>query len=54
MILWSGVYWVLSALHGIRVATAIVDGPPLEVNMDRRDHFQELWREYDYPLDGVF
>ena len=46
--------WVLSALHGIRVATSIVDGPPLEVNMDRRDHFHELRRDYDYPLDGVF
>ena len=46
--------WVLSALHGIRVATEIANGPALEVNRDRRDHFQELRREYDYPLDGVF
>jgi hypothetical protein len=45
---------VLSALHGIRVATEIVNGPALEIDRDRRDHFQELRREYDYPLDGFF
>jgi hypothetical protein len=46
--------WVLAALHGIRVATEIVGGPPLVVNMGRRNDFQERLREYEYPLDAVF
>ena len=46
--------WVLSALHGIRVATEIVGGPTISVNMERREEFQDRLREYEYPLDGVF
>jgi len=46
--------WVLSALHGIRVASEIVGGPTVSVNMQRREEFQNRLREYEYPLDGVF
>lgn len=46
--------WVLSALHGIRQATAVIDGPPLAHNSPRAEHFTERLREYDHPLDGVF
>ena len=46
--------WVLSALHGIRVAPEIIGGPPLSLNMARREEFQDRLHEYDYPLDGVF
>jgi len=46
--------WVLSALHGIRIATDIVGGPPLVVNMERRNEFHNRLREYQYPLDGEF
>lgn len=35
--------WVLSALHGIRLVTAIVDGPALNVEPGRRDEWQSLW-----------
>jgi branched-subunit amino acid aminotransferase/4-amino-4-deoxychorismate lyase len=35
--------WVLSALHGIRLATHIVDGPTLATHPSRRDEWQEAW-----------
>ena len=35
--------WILSALHGIRVATAFIDGPPLSVVPGRREEWQEKW-----------
>jgi branched-subunit amino acid aminotransferase/4-amino-4-deoxychorismate lyase len=35
--------WILSALHGIRVATAFIDGPPLGSVPGRRDTWQSAW-----------
>lgn len=35
--------WILSSLHGIRVATAFIDGPPLKEMNGRREHWQDLW-----------
>lgn len=42
--------WVLSALHGIRVATEIHGGPALSVNVDRRETFQGLWLTHAEPI----
>lgn len=36
--------WILSALHGIRVATRFVEGPELAQDTDRRALWQGLWR----------
>jgi branched-subunit amino acid aminotransferase/4-amino-4-deoxychorismate lyase len=35
--------WVLSALHGIRVASVFVDGPALNQEANRRAEWQRLW-----------
>jgi branched-subunit amino acid aminotransferase/4-amino-4-deoxychorismate lyase len=35
--------WVLSALHGIRLATHIVGGPTLAHNPSRRNEWQQAW-----------
>lgn len=35
--------WILSALHGIRMASAFVDGPHLTHNPGRRDEWQAAW-----------
>ena len=35
--------WILSALHGIRVATSFVAGPKLTVAPGRRERWQEQW-----------
>jgi branched-subunit amino acid aminotransferase/4-amino-4-deoxychorismate lyase len=35
--------WILSALHGIRVATNFVEGPLLDWKPGRRDHWHSLW-----------
>ena len=35
--------WILSALHGIRVATAFVEGPSLGMVPGRRELWQEHW-----------
>jgi hypothetical protein len=35
--------WVLSALHGIRIATDFPGGPRLCPDIDRRDHWQAQW-----------
>ena len=37
--------WVLSALHGIRVGTSILDGPELARNEERRELLQERWQQ---------
>jgi branched-subunit amino acid aminotransferase/4-amino-4-deoxychorismate lyase len=37
--------WILSALHGIRVATSFVGGPALSPVPHRRDHWQSWWRD---------
>lgn len=35
--------WVVSALHGIRLATAVHGGPHLETSRARRDQWQNAW-----------
>lgn len=35
--------WIVSALHGIRVATQWLDGPMLQPDQQRRDEYQALW-----------
>jgi branched-subunit amino acid aminotransferase/4-amino-4-deoxychorismate lyase len=35
--------WIISALQGIRLATAIVDGPGLRTDAARRDQWQSEW-----------
>ncbi len=35
--------WIISALHGIRLATAIVDGPALRTDSARRNQWQSAW-----------
>lgn len=42
--------WILSALHGIRMATSVIDGPTLSVNATRRDQWQHLWRQRAVPM----
>ena len=42
--------WILSALHGIRVATAFVDGPPLSMVPGRRELWQEHWLSLAQPV----
>jgi len=37
--------WILSALHGIRQATAWVDGPTLSRSQSLRDAWREKWRD---------
>lgn len=44
--------WILSALHGIRVATEIHGGPALKVDMARRDTFQPLWLSQAEAIDA--
>jgi len=39
--------WVLSALHGIRVARALSRGREVEVSLAHRGHFQELRRGHN-------
>lgn len=45
--------WVLSALHGIRLATEIVDGPNLVTNESLRNQFQANLENLAQPLDGL-
>jgi len=35
--------WILSALHGIRLATGFIDGPQLRSDKARRDLWQAAW-----------
>ena len=42
--------WILSALHGIRMATSFIDGPTPSVNTARRDQWQHLWRQRGVPI----
>ena len=42
--------WVLSALHGIRVANGFPGGPQLSADMARRDEWQARWWETREPL----
>lgn len=37
--------WIVSALHGIRVATRFVDGPTLSRVPHRREQWQSWWRD---------
>ncbi len=41
----GGEVWVLSALHGIRLATFVRPGPPLKTSRQRRDQWQQAWRD---------
>jgi len=42
--------WILSALHGIRVATSFVEGPSLAVVPGRRDQWQAQWLARAQPV----
>ena len=42
--------WILSALHGIRVATRFVEGPELAQEEGRRALWQGLWRARATPV----
>ena len=42
--------WVLSALHGIRIATDFPGGPALSPASARRSEWQELWWKTRHPL----
>jgi branched-subunit amino acid aminotransferase/4-amino-4-deoxychorismate lyase len=39
----SAEVWVVSALHGIRLATSVIDGPELRRDPDRRTEWQRAW-----------
>lgn len=41
--------WVVSALHGIRLATAFVDGPALNSTPERSAQWQEWWHRCAQP-----
>ncbi len=41
--------WVVSALHGIRLATAFVDGPALDRTPERSSQWQEWWLRRAQP-----
>ena len=43
--------WVLSALHGIRIATDIVNGPTLVTDDSLRNHFQADLESLALPLE---
>lgn len=45
--------WVLSALHGIRVATEFLDGPPLGVESGFVERFRERVRPRAVPLSDL-
>jgi branched-subunit amino acid aminotransferase/4-amino-4-deoxychorismate lyase len=45
--------WILSSLHGIRLATEFVDGPQLGVVPGRREHWQEAWRATALPMEPL-
>ena len=45
--------WVLSALHGIRIATEIVDGPTLVTNDSLRNQLQTALENLAQPLDDL-
>ncbi len=36
--------WILSSLHGIRVAQTFIDGPQLKIVNGRRERWQNLWK----------
>ena len=42
--------WILSALHGVRVATSFVGGPTLSAQPGRRAVWQELWLSQAAPV----
>jgi branched-subunit amino acid aminotransferase/4-amino-4-deoxychorismate lyase len=42
--------WVVSALHGIRIATDFPGGPALSPESARRGEWQELWWKTRQPL----
>jgi branched-subunit amino acid aminotransferase/4-amino-4-deoxychorismate lyase len=44
--------WVLSALHGIRVATSFVGGPPLNPVPGRRELWQQKWWSLAEPIQA--
>lgn len=44
--------WILSALHGIRVASDFVNGPRLTQTPGRRDSWQELWLDRARLIPG--
>lgn len=44
--------WVLSALHGIRHTSHIVQGPPVNPDTTRRDRWQQAWWETRTPLSS--
>lgn len=45
---WS--VWVISALHGIRLVTNFIEGPPLAVHHEHRDDWQKAWWGRRTPL----
>ena len=42
--------WILSALHGIRVATSFVEGPSLTIVPGRREQWQAQWLARARPV----
>jgi len=44
--------WVLSALHGIRRATRIIDGPHVDSEPGRSDQWQAYWWDRRLPVVG--
>jgi len=42
--------WVLSALHGIRHTSHIVEGPKVNPDTTRRDEWQQAWWDTSSPL----
>lgn len=42
--------WVVSALHGIRSATQVIDGPPLQPDRERRNDYQHAWLGMAAPV----
>ena len=45
--------WVLSALHGIRIATEVVDGPTLVTNDSLRNQLQTALESLAQPVDDL-
>ena len=41
--------WVVSALHGIRLATAFIEGPELNTDLERSARWQALWHQAARP-----
>jgi hypothetical protein len=41
--------WVVSALHGIRLATAFIGGPDLNTHPERSARWRALWHQAARP-----